>query len=450
MHSARGRWFLEEFARRSRKADTQRVLDAITCIESVICGERGRDAVQNLRIDLLEMARTIARTRTEVAEIKPRAAPQGKAAEPGADASAAPAPLDIFAAAERLQDVAWEMRERGIDPATCDQIETLAGTILSASALRDPNDHRVRKLADVLHYLERRIDAMVAGVAGARDAQAPSEPPPAAAALDGEAARHMENRPGHAAVDPLAAPDIALATSPVVSEQGAMHEPASAPGSEPAALDVAPSVERVDIDLDPLAVVPAREPMAHAAEPPGAELEHAPIVVESPFEEPLVAMPVVEPPIPPEDVAATSAGDPPPQTLELAPLLPAQVERRELENENEARSELKLHPLMVEPPPALGEDAAALGNSQARPETDTPTGVEARDWADAMLEVEAELFASDAERMVEADPSAAVAQQSPEAPQPIPELLQAPRPAPSDLLATLKAMSDEERIALFT
>ena len=46
--------------------------------------------------------------------------------------------------AERLQDVAWTMRERGLDPATCEEVEALASSILAASSLQDPADDRVQ------------------------------------------------------------------------------------------------------------------------------------------------------------------------------------------------------------------------------------------------------------------------------------------------------------------
>ena len=103
------------------------------------------------------MARTIAQTRADVAEIKPDAAPGDRATGPEPAAA-----TDIFAAAERLQDMAWTMRERGLDMSTCDQINELAGAILSASSLRDPGDQRAQKLGEVLKYLERRVDTMLA------------------------------------------------------------------------------------------------------------------------------------------------------------------------------------------------------------------------------------------------------------------------------------------------
>src|SRR4030081_572675 len=79
MESARGRWFLQEYARRNRNSDTVQVLEAIERIETVIRGDRGKEAYQSFRSELIEMAKAIAATRAEVAEITPDAAPAGRA-----------------------------------------------------------------------------------------------------------------------------------------------------------------------------------------------------------------------------------------------------------------------------------------------------------------------------------------------------------------------------------
>jgi hypothetical protein len=160
MHTERGRWFLQEYARRNRSAETQVLLAAIRRIENVVRGERDRQAQQSFRSNLLEMAKAITRTRAEVAEIGTAAVsvparPRSDAPERGGG--------DIFAGAERIRDIAWAMRGHGFDPSTCNQLEALAASILSASSLRDPTDRRVGKLGEVLQYLEHRIDAMLAG-----------------------------------------------------------------------------------------------------------------------------------------------------------------------------------------------------------------------------------------------------------------------------------------------
>jgi hypothetical protein len=229
MASARGRWFLQEYAKRNRNTDTLVVLDAIARVEAVVRGEQAHHATQGMRIELLEMARTIAQTRADVAEAKPAPAVE-VASDPGA--------TDIFAAAGRLQEVAWTMRERGLDMAMCDQIADLSSAILSASSLRNPNDGRAQKLGEVLRSLEQRINVMLS---------AASEPPASDGSDDRPAAESAAALP--AAVLPFAEPEPSLADT-------AEPELASEPG---------------ELDLDPIPVEQRAAPAEAAApEPPPA------------------------------------------------------------------------------------------------------------------------------------------------------------------------------------
>src|SRR5262247_2803503 len=74
--TARGRWFLDEYARRNRNSDTGEVLAAIARMETAVLADRAqqasRTADQEVRIELLDMARTIAQARAEVAESRPQ------------------------------------------------------------------------------------------------------------------------------------------------------------------------------------------------------------------------------------------------------------------------------------------------------------------------------------------------------------------------------------------
>src|SRR6516162_9336403 len=198
MESARGRWFLEEYARRNRQADTAVVLTAIERLENLIQLERAAQGSLAFRTVLLEMARTISEARGQTIALD---APE-ESARPSNQRSSSRG--EILATAERLQDVAWTMRERGIDPATCQEIETLASSILTLPqpfppppqvgqarlaqhnaepgqarlAQRDAeprqarvppgegagaqgDDARVEKLRAVLQYLEQRIQTML-------------------------------------------------------------------------------------------------------------------------------------------------------------------------------------------------------------------------------------------------------------------------------------------------
>src|SRR5689334_24152861 len=71
METARGRWFLGEFARRNRTADTNLLLEAIGRLEQVVATERSAQDLDRLRFDLMEMAKAISLTKTEIAAIRP-------------------------------------------------------------------------------------------------------------------------------------------------------------------------------------------------------------------------------------------------------------------------------------------------------------------------------------------------------------------------------------------
>lgn len=82
METARGRWFLLEYARRQRAAETQRLADLVDRLEAM-----ARDSAP--------------------ATARPDAAP-----------AAADATL-----AERLSDLSWRLREDGAHPALCAELE---------------------------------------------------------------------------------------------------------------------------------------------------------------------------------------------------------------------------------------------------------------------------------------------------------------------------------------
>src|SRR6202047_3806690 len=109
METSRGRWFLGEYAKRNRNADTSMVLDAVARIEQTIAAQR----------------QPAADTDTGLAEALP--AIKGALDEARAAASVA---LDSLALEEHLapvrkgarviKEIAWRWREIGADGRICD------------------------------------------------------------------------------------------------------------------------------------------------------------------------------------------------------------------------------------------------------------------------------------------------------------------------------------------
>ena len=175
----RGRWFLAEYARRNRHADTKMLLTAIDRLEAAIRGERTAESVDRIRFDLVEMAKAIARTKVEIAAIKPDVEQAGKFGEATEEldsivSATEAATSDILAAAEQVQEVAWTLREQGLDAEVCDLLDAKATAIYTACSFQDLTGQRTGKVIQVLRYLEGRINAMIDiwGLDGAMAAEA--------------------------------------------------------------------------------------------------------------------------------------------------------------------------------------------------------------------------------------------------------------------------------------
>ena len=182
METERGRWFLKEFARRNRTADTEILLDAIARLEHAVAGDRVAQDVDRLRTNLKEMATAITRTKAEIAAI--HAVEQEHsylfAASEALDAitrTTERATSDILAAAEQIQELAWTLREDGTDAQTCDDLDRRATEIYTACSFQDITAQRIAKVIQTLRYLEGRINAMIALWEGS-DVPAPASNPP--------------------------------------------------------------------------------------------------------------------------------------------------------------------------------------------------------------------------------------------------------------------------------
>ena len=165
--TSRGRWFLAEYARRNRNADTEMLLGAIGKLENAVAGERAPEGFGRLRGDLMEMANAIARTKAEMAAISAPNQDQSRlgVASEALDAivrATERATSDILGAAEEVQEAAWTLRESGADGAVCDELDRRATQIYTACSFQDLTAQRTGRIVHTLRYLEERLIAMIA------------------------------------------------------------------------------------------------------------------------------------------------------------------------------------------------------------------------------------------------------------------------------------------------
>lgn len=166
METARGRWFLSEYARRNRSADTDMLLSAIGRIETLVHQDRETQEMDRLRFDLMEMAKAIARTKSEIASLRPPGSDSSElnVASEALDAivrTTERATSDILEAAEHVQEAAWTLREEGANEPMCDELDRRATDIYTACSFQDLTAQRTSRIVNTLRYLEGRINAMI-------------------------------------------------------------------------------------------------------------------------------------------------------------------------------------------------------------------------------------------------------------------------------------------------
>ena len=241
METARGRWFLAEFAKRNRNADTRMVLDAVARIEQSLAGAKDAPA------DLSEVFAAIGPI-VEEAKQQAIAALQG---QPSATRFAT-----AYRSVRAIREVAWMLRESGSDSGVCDGLDAQANTIdrsLDQLAAIAPGDTVEAIFTDLIQRLEDlaggELPSMPAAPAPPPQQQSrPPAPPPPQPASDHHEMRTVSVAPEpqqHLVPDtasPTALadePDLMTATTFAASEPEATIETMSgaendAPHIEPA------------------------------------------------------------------------------------------------------------------------------------------------------------------------------------------------------------------------
>lgn len=165
--TARGRAFLDEFARRLRAAETDRVLSAIDRL-SQVHNERAPPSghLDVLRRELETMSASIAQTRREIAAIKPETSGNNRIVQATEELdfvvrSTERATAEILTAAEGIQSMAANLKASGVDTAVCDELETHATNLMIACSFQDLTGQRMTKVVNVLRYLEQRVNTMI-------------------------------------------------------------------------------------------------------------------------------------------------------------------------------------------------------------------------------------------------------------------------------------------------
>lgn len=197
LETARGRWFLEEFARRHRVADTELLLEAIAKLGNSIGGAPDKpladtaaigaapagtaiadsqnavphkagenETLQQLHLEVAELSAAIQLTHQEISELGSQQAQNGGFAPSANEMNdilehTEKAISDILQAAEAMQASAWAAREDGTDADVCDRLDKCAIDIYTACTFQELTGQRIAKLLSLMEFTESHVVRML-------------------------------------------------------------------------------------------------------------------------------------------------------------------------------------------------------------------------------------------------------------------------------------------------
>jgi hypothetical protein len=170
METARGRWFLDEYARRNRNTDTRMVLDAVARIEETLAAQKRPPPP--IVVDRLPAALISIRGAVEKAQQAGFAAVDRLRLEENL--------TPIRKGARIIKEISWRWREIGADGRICDLIDSQVAAIDTACAQLAETDPRVA-LRAAFEIIRSEVEAFrddgAAGMTPAAEADAPAPAP---------------------------------------------------------------------------------------------------------------------------------------------------------------------------------------------------------------------------------------------------------------------------------
>jgi hypothetical protein len=164
METSRGRWFLSEYARRNRNADTRMVLDAVARIEQTLAAQKDAAPDHRLAEALAAISQTVDQARAAASQ-----AWQGLAAED----MLAP----IRSGARAIREILERLREIGADGRIHDLMESQVSAIEGACAKLAATDADAA-LHAAFDLIGRQIAALESGTEASAASDAASSTTP--------------------------------------------------------------------------------------------------------------------------------------------------------------------------------------------------------------------------------------------------------------------------------
>jgi len=283
METARGRWFLGEYAKRNRNADTRMVLDAVARVEENLAAQRQAAPDNGLAEALVAISSAVDEA---------RAAASVAIDDLALEETLAP----VRKGARVIREIAWRWREIGTDGRICDLIDSQADAI-EAGCGQIASINPLAALSAAFDLIEKEIAAFGDGTAAfppaaeeavpsSSSAPSPSDEMPASELETAPTAAATSN--ADSAISTQAMPDETVGAAHETAEVGAENADAQAADAqaadahdeavldmvalEMAAMDPFDIDNPTDTDNIEVAALPPEDPVvvARQPEPPAA------------------------------------------------------------------------------------------------------------------------------------------------------------------------------------
>jgi hypothetical protein len=190
METARGRWFLGEFAKRNRIAETRLLLEAIARLEQNVPAAQMPEPVSSVPDELAAIAAVIAGAKEALA------GPAGGESSTdhnlafdaflGSVRTMEKATVDLHDAADRVQELAVRLREAGAPASLCGELQSCATQASTACAFQGLTARRAQIMVEALRSIEERVRPLAGALQGAQPTPARQEATPARDAVPQE------------------------------------------------------------------------------------------------------------------------------------------------------------------------------------------------------------------------------------------------------------------------
>ncbi len=323
METSRGRWFLGEYAKRNRNADTRMVLDAVARIEQTVATQKQAASDSRLAEALAAIRRAVYEARGSAA-----AAVQNL----GLEENLAP----VRKGTRIIKEISWRWREIGADSRICDLLDSQVTAIEDACgqiASTNPQD----ALIAAFDLIKARIAALEDKDTAAPPAAEDTAPPSSSAASDPVPAPVVEtveetsavNEPEAAIAAPVEtvgeraeAPELASETIEIPEEAAeaavevadmAAETPDAAPETGDESAEAAEAYDEALLDMVALEMG-AEDPIDidDALDTAADEID-AMELAEPPPAKPITVAREVAPPVAPEPAPVQASLQPPPK-----------------------------------------------------------------------------------------------------------------------------------------